>query len=185
MRAAVGGRFRLRRTVGSWAEMDARACVIRDTNGTLTRMIGGLTDISERVALEERLRNAQRLEAIGKLTGGIAHDFNNLLTIVLGNAETFSELLEHDPQKRELARMVASAAERGAELTQRLLAFARKQSLSPRAVDLNRLVQGVIQMLGRVLGGSVSLQFTPGEQLDDALVRSWRNLIWSLLATQY
>ncbi|MDP3516447.1 MAG: response regulator [Pseudohongiella sp.] len=163
-------RYRLLRTDGSWAEVDARARVIRDNNGKPIRMIGGLTDISERVALEERLRNAQRLEAIGKLTGGIAHDFNNLLTIVLGNAETLSELLEHDPPKRDLARMVVSAAERGAELTQRLLAFARKQSLSPRAVDLNQLVQGVNLMLDRVLGASVSLQFKPGEHLPAAMV---------------
>lgn len=163
-------RYRLRRADGSWAEVEDRAQLIRDHNGKAIRMIGGLTDISERIALEERLRNAQRLEAIGKLTGGIAHDFNNLLTVVLGNAETLSELLEYDVQKRDLARMIVSAAERGAELTQRLLAFARKQSLSPRAVDVNQLLQGVNLMLDRVLGASVNLTFRPGEHLPAAMV---------------
>ncbi|TFH74944.1 response regulator [Gammaproteobacteria bacterium LSUCC0112] len=163
-------RYRLRRADGSWAEVEDRAQLIRDNNGKAIRMIGGLTDFSERIALEERLRNAQRLEAIGKLTGGIAHDFNNLLTVVLGNAETLSELLEYDVQKSDLARMIVSAAERGAELTQRMLAFARKQSLSPRAVDVNQLLQGVNLMLDRVLGASVKLTFRPGEHLPAAMV---------------
>lgn len=163
-------RYRLRRADGSWADVEARAKLVRNTDGKAIRMIGGLTDISERIALEERLRNAQRMEAIGKLTGGIAHDFNNLLTVVLGNAETLSELLEHDVQKRDLARMVVSAAERGAELTQRLLAFARKQSLSPRPVDINQLLLGVNLMLDRILGASVILEFRPCEHLSAAMV---------------
>lgn len=162
--------YRLRRADGTWASVEDRAQLIRDEHGDAVRMVGGLTDVSERTALEERLRNAQRLEAVGQLTGGIAHDFNNLLTIVLGNAETLAELLEHDTKKRELARMIIGAAERGAELTQRLLAFARKQSLSPRAVDLNQLLRALSLMLDRVLGASVKLVFEPGENLPAASV---------------
>lgn len=145
-------------------KLEEKSLQLSETNKKLA------DDIIRREKTEAALRDAQRLEAIGKLTGGIAHDFNNLLTIVLGNAETLSELLEHDPQKRDLARMIVSAAERGAELTQRLLAFARKQSLSPRAVDLNQLLQGINLMLDRVLGVSVSLQFKPGEQLPAVMV---------------
>lgn len=162
--------YRLRRADGSYASVEDRAQLIRDEQGNAVRMVGGLTDVSERAALEERLRNSQRLEAVGQLTGGIAHDFNNLLTIVLGNAETLAEILEHDPKKRDLARMIIGAAERGAELTQRLLAFARKQSLSPRAVDLNQLLRGLNLMLDRVIGPAIVLDFKAGKDLPAAMV---------------
>lgn len=162
--------YRLQRADGSWASVDDRARLLRDENGIAIRMVGGLTDVSDRAALEERLRNSQRLEAVGQLTGGIAHDFNNLLTIVLGNAETLAEILEHDTQKRDLARMIIGAAERGAELTQRLLAFARKQSLSPRAVDVNQLLKGLNMMLDRVIGPAILLEFRPAKQLPAAMV---------------
>lgn len=162
--------YRLRRADGSWALVEDKGLLIRDTEGVATRMVGGLTDVSERAALEDRLRNAQRLEAVGQLTGGIAHDFNNLLTIVLGNGETLLEMLAADPQKRDLARMIVGAAERGAELTQRLLAFARRQSLSPRAVDINALLSGLGMMLDRVVGEAVQLRMSPARQLPLALV---------------
>jgi PAS domain S-box-containing protein len=162
--------YRLRRADGSWASVEDRAQLIRDDNGVAVRMVGGLTDVSDRDALEERLRKSQRLEAVGQLTGGIAHDFNNLLTIVLGNAETLAELLAEDIKKRDLARMIIGAAERGAELTQRLLVFARKQSLMPCAVDLNQLLRGLNLMLDRVLGDSIVLEFKPGKDLPAAMV---------------
>ncbi|MDO8907242.1 MAG: response regulator [Pseudohongiella sp.] len=162
--------YRLRRADGSWASVEDRAQLIRNEQGSAVRMVGGLSDVSERAALEERLRNSQRLEAVGQLTGGIAHDFNNLLTIVLGNAETLAEVLVDDTQKRELARMIIGAAERGAELTQRLLAFARKQSLSPCAVDLNKLLLGLNLMLDRVLGSTIVLVFNPAKNLPAAMV---------------
>lgn len=162
--------YRLRRADGSWALVEDKGLLIRDADGVAIRMVGGLTDVSERAALEDRLRNAQRLEAVGQLTGGIAHDFNNLLTIVLGNGETLLELLASDPQKRDLARMIVGAAERGAELTQRLLAFARRQSLSPRAVDINALLSGLGMMLDRVVGSAISLRIHAGRPLPLALV---------------
>src|SRR5690606_21104544 len=87
-----------------------------------------------------------------------------------GNAETLAEILEHDAQKRDLARMIIGAAERGAELTQRLLAFARKQSLSPRAVDLNQLLRGLNLMLDRVIGPAIVLDFKPDTELPTAMV---------------
>ncbi|MEO5669903.1 MAG: cache domain-containing protein, partial [Ramlibacter sp.] len=90
--------------------------------------------------LDSKLRESQKLEAMGQLTGGVAHDFNNLLTVILGNAEVLQEVLSDNKQLAASAAMVVHAAERGAELTQRLLAFARKQALAPTAVDVNRLV---------------------------------------------
>src|SRR5690606_15904397 len=114
--------YRFKRADGTWALIEDKGVAIRDSEGKAIRMVGGLSDVSERAALEDRLRVAERLKAIGQLTGGLAHDFNNLLTVVLGNAETLAELLEDDPKKRELAHMIVGAAERGADLTQRLLA---------------------------------------------------------------
>src|SRR5690606_22993483 len=112
-----------------------RGFVIRDQTGKAVRMLGSMQDISERREMADRLRHSQKLEAVGQLTGGVAHDFNNLLTVILGNAELLAEQLTDQQQLRLLAEMTATAAERGAELTSRLLAFARRQALEPRLLD--------------------------------------------------
>jgi len=114
--------------------------LMRVLNQTAESLQQQRQDIAE---LNERLRQSQRLEAVGQLTGGVAHDFNNLLTVVMGNAELLTELNRDDARQRVLAEMISTAAQRGAELTQRLLAFARKQALAPRVVDLNALVAGL------------------------------------------
>src|SRR5262249_2675471 len=98
-------------------------------------------DVTEKREMETRLRQSQRLEAVGQLTGGVAHDFNNLLPVIMGNAETLVEKLT-DPALKRLAEMTELAAERGAELTQRLLAFARRQALAPKAIDVGALIGG-------------------------------------------
>ncbi|WP_439580767.1 PAS domain S-box protein, partial [Elioraea sp.] len=97
--------------------------------GRITHFVAVERETTERHRLEERLRQSQRLEALGQLTGGVVHDFNNLLTVILGNAETLADDLAHDDRLRRLAEMTANAAERGAELTDRLLAFARRRPL--------------------------------------------------------
>ena len=94
--------------------------------------------------LHDRLRQSQRLEAVGQLTGGIAHDFNNLLTVVLGNAELLAEQAADRPLDRQLAETIAAAAQRGAVLTRQLLAFARKQALDPRVTDISQLLAAQI-----------------------------------------
>ena len=127
----------------------------------------------QRIAIEElnvRLRESQRLESVGQLTGGVAHDFNNLLTVILGNAEVLRERLVIDPKLASLADMVVDAAERGAQLTQRLLAFARKQPLEPQAVDVNQRVADMDAMLRRTLGEHIEIEFTRGAGLWPALV---------------
>jgi signal transduction histidine kinase/CheY-like chemotaxis protein len=124
-------------------------------------------DIDE---LNERLRRAQRLEAVGQLTGGVAHDFNNLLTVVLGNAELLVEMNTQQPQQRKLAEMISAAAQRGAELTKRLLAFARKQALVPRVVALNPLVAGLDPLLRRTLGEHIEIELIRAAGLWPALV---------------
>jgi CheY-like chemotaxis protein len=92
------------------------------------------------------------MKAIGQLTGGVAHDFNNLLTVILGNAEVLTDELKGNARLRALAELTQSAAERGAELTNRMLAFARQQALEPQAIDVNKLIAGMDGMLRRTLG---------------------------------
>lgn len=135
-----------------------RGSVIRDESGRAVRMVGSMLDVSPQRELEDRLRQAQKLEAIGQLTGGIAHDFNNLLTVIAGSAELLCDTLEPDQQPRVFAEMIATAAQRGAELTSRLLAFGRKQPLQPKMVDLGELTAAMEAMLVRTLGAQIDIK---------------------------
>jgi CheY-like chemotaxis protein len=103
------------------------------------------------------LRQSQRLEGMGKLTGGIAHDFNNLLGVIIGNAEVLLDALQSRSEEAEQAREILNSALSGAELTRRLLAFARRQPLQPRRIDLNSLLQGQVGMLRRILGETIDV----------------------------
>ncbi len=113
-------------------------------------------DITERKRVREQLHQALKMEAIGRLTGGVAHDFNNLLTVVLNNAELLRDRLGGDAGQP--AEAVIRAALRGAELTQRLLAFARQQPLSPKVVDASALLAGMTDMLSRTLGETIRIE---------------------------
>lgn len=163
-------KYRFRRRDGKWAHVVDRGTVLRDEEGNAVRMVGGITDITERLSLEEQLRQSQRLESVGHLTGGIAHDFNNLLTVVLGNAEFLIEELAGNPDLLPFAEMIGKAAGRGAELTHRLLAFARRQALQPQSVDVNALIWGMKDMLRRTLGEHVEVELATGDQLWNAFV---------------
>ena len=149
--------YRFLKADGSEARVIDRGLVIRDANGVGHRMLGSMTDVTARMAMEAQLREAQKLEAVGKLTGGIAHDFNNLLTVIIGTVESLAERLAHDPESVMLAETTAAAAQRGAELTSRLLAFARQQPLEPRTIDVARLVTDFDPILRRTLSGAVDL----------------------------
>jgi PAS domain S-box-containing protein len=162
--------YRFLRRDGSVARVAHRGFVIRDEQGRALRIVGGMTDITERIALEERLRESQRLESMGQLTGGVAHDFNNLLTVILGNAELLGEELAGNARLSGLSEMISGAAQRGAELTQRLLAFARRQALEPQVIDVNRLVSGMQGLLHRTLGEDIEVVLEPGDGLWRALV---------------
>ncbi len=109
----------------------------------------------ERQRAEEMLRQSQKLEAVGKLTGGIAHDFNNLLGVIIGNIELMQDALADRPELAEQAREILDSALSGAELTRRLLAFARQQPLQPRIIDLNALLPALVTMLRRTLGETI------------------------------
>jgi PAS domain S-box-containing protein len=126
-------------------------------------------DMTERMALEQQLRQAQKMEAIGQLTGGVAHDFNNILTVITGMTEMLGQAVAGTPQLRSLVKAIEEAAEHGAQLTQRMLAFARKQPLQSRVIDLNNVVSGMSRILQRVLGEDVTLNTSLGEGLWEAL----------------
>lgn len=164
------GRVQQRRKDGRPVTVEMHATLICDEHGLPQSSFAIITDITHRLALEDRIQHSERLEMIGQLTGGVAHDFNNLLTVMLGNAEMLTEDLRDQPHLHQLAEMTRSAAQRGAELTHRLLAFARRQPLEPAAVQVNTLVKGMDPILRRTLGGDLELEFIQGAGLWDAMV---------------
>jgi signal transduction histidine kinase len=132
---------------------------VRDASGAITRLQGSLQDVSERHRLEEQLRQAQKMEAIGKLAGGVAHDFNNLLTVVLSYSALALEVLKAgDPLRIEIEQ-IQLAGMRASELTRQLLAFSRQQVLSPRVIDLNQVLSNLEKLLHRLLGEDITLSY--------------------------
>jgi PAS domain S-box-containing protein len=125
---------------------------------------GFIRDLTARVKMEQDLRQAQKMEAIGQLTGGIAHDFNNLLTVISGNLEMLERRLT-DAEHREILNEAQEASKLGAELTKRLLAFGRRQSLNPKPTDLNALAGGMAELLRRSLGTTVEIEIRLSEGL--------------------
>ncbi len=130
---------------------------IRDPSGATSYFVGILSDETERVQLASQLRQAQKMESLGHLTGGVAHDFNNLLAVILGNSEILFEELE-DPELKATAELVMTTAEKGADLTQRLLAFGRRQALHPEPLELGAVIGSLSEMLNRTLGNQVTLE---------------------------
>ncbi|HXP15601.1 MAG TPA: ATP-binding protein [Terriglobales bacterium] len=122
-------------------------------------------DVTERRALEQQLRQAQKMEAIGRLAGGIAHDFNNLLMVISGYSEFLLDRMGPDPTLRSHAQEIANAAERATSLTRQLLAFSRKQMLAPKVVDLNGVVTENLKMLTRLIGEDIDLVMVPGSDI--------------------
>ena len=122
-------------------------------------------DITMRKDIEEQLRQSQKMEAIGQLTGGLAHDFNNLMMVVIGNLDRLDSTLVGNQPAREMAHSALSAALRGSELTRKLLAFARKQSLQSTVVDLNELVASMTSLLDRTLGEKIQVAVRIGREL--------------------
>ncbi|MDE2062746.1 MAG: PAS domain S-box protein, partial [Bradyrhizobium sp.] len=114
-------------------------------------------DLTEKQAAEAQFRQAQKMDAIGQLTGGVAHDFNNILTVITGTIGILADAVAEDPQLSAIAKMIDDAAERGASLTKHLLAFARKQPLQPREIDVNALVIETIKLLRPTLGEHVQI----------------------------
>ncbi|MCQ9375088.1 PAS domain S-box protein [Methyloversatilis sp. XJ19-13] len=164
------GEITQRRKDGSSLTVEGHWTLLTDADGKPKSILAINTDITHRLAVEAQLEQAQRLEAVGQLTGGVAHDFNNLLTVILGNSELLMEKLADNDRLRMLAEMTRTAAQRGADLTHRLLAFSRRQALEPRSVDTHGVLLGMHDMLRRTLGENIEIEFRHGSGLWRALV---------------
>ena len=154
-----------------WTRQDGSAMVarvsgrpIRDTHKTLSFELYA-EDITEQRALEQQLRQSQKMEAVGRLAGGIAHDFNNLLMVISGYCEFLLQTLVPEPSLRGFAQEIANAADRATSLTRQLLAFSRKQVLTPKVLDLNAIVSEHLKMLPRLIGEDIDLVTLPAEGL--------------------
>ncbi|MBI4775336.1 MAG: PAS domain S-box protein [Deltaproteobacteria bacterium] len=146
----------LNRKDGKQVRIEARTLPLTLSGQAL--VLGIARDITERRKLEDQLRQAQKMEAVGRLAGGIAHDFNNLLTVILGNAEVALMDCGADEPLREILDQILKAGDRAAALTRQLLAFSRKQLLQPTALNLNDMVRNMEKMLRRIIGEDVEVR---------------------------
>ncbi|MBR1150546.1 ATP-binding protein [Bradyrhizobium sp. JYMT SZCCT0428] len=134
-------------------ELGGLMTLLNDTAESLERQRAAIDE------LNQKLSQSQKMEAMGQLTGGVAHDFNNLLTVILGNAEYLAEKLAANRELHSIADSIATAAERGSDLTRSLLAFARKQPLTPQDIDIGQKILGMEQLLRRTLGEHIECEF--------------------------
>ena len=158
---------KITRTDGAIRDVAATWSVIPGHEDTYARILLCSLDMTEHLQSEEALRHAQKMEAVGQLTGGVAHDFNNLLTVIGGNVDLMEVGRDFDPA---LATPIKKAVNRGAELTQRLLAFSRKQPLAPQTVDIGTLVSDMSELIARSLGDEITVEISLDPDLWRALV---------------
>jgi PAS domain S-box-containing protein len=151
------GRFVNRKKDGTLYHAECTISPIHDSWGHLTGYVSATRDVTGRLRMEEQLRQAQKMEGIGRLAGGVAHDFNNLLTVIAGYSGLLEERLSSGDPLMEYARQITRASEHAASLTRQLLTFSRKQSIKPRPIDVNELVGGMKQMLQRLVGEDVEV----------------------------
>lgn len=162
--------YRFIRKDNSVAIVEEHGFVIRDKDGVAIRLIGGMTDITQKRQLEDQLSHAQRLQTVGELTGGVAHDFNNLLTVIQGNAELLAEDDSLDGEQRPLVGMISDASQRAAELVRRLLAFARKQPLTPQRTDIAELITGIRTLVRQAIPERISLKLITEPDLPTVII---------------
>ncbi len=141
---------------------------IRDAGGKvigISKIARDRSQVIKNQQLEEQLRQAQKLESLGRLAGGVAHDFNNLLMVISSYGEMLQERLRLDSDAQKYTQQILHASERAASLTQQMLAFSRKQVLAPRVIDLNATVEETAKMMKRLIGEDIELVFRPGKPL--------------------
>lgn len=154
----VGVECRTRAPGLRWLRVNARG--LRAGDGRLVAIEGFVTDVTEQRRLQEQFLHAQKMEALGRLAGGVAHDFNNLLFVIGGYAAVLQKRLETDPAAHKALEEIGKATERAAALTRKLLAFARRQPVDQRPVCVDDLLEGMRDMLGRLLGEDVALEMS-------------------------
>ncbi|WP_456712037.1 PAS domain S-box protein [Bradyrhizobium sp. USDA 4353] len=146
----------VKRRDGREFKAEASVTALKTRNGFVLNSF--FRDLTDKIATEERIRQSEKMEAIGQLTGGIAHDFNNILTVITGTIEILAAAVAKEPQLAAITRMIDEAAARGADLTQHLLAFARRQPLQPREVDVNTLIIDTAKLLRPTLGEQIEIE---------------------------
>jgi len=152
-------RVKRRRKDGTLIDISFDGAAMREGGGRVRAVAYALTDITERNKLELQLRQSQKLDAIGQLTGGVAHDFNNVLSVITGTIDILADGVADRPELAEIARLISEAADRGAELTGRLLAFARRQPLQPRVTDIRVIAEEAANLLRPTLGEQVEIEW--------------------------
>jgi len=155
---------------GSFKHFHDQAVLVKDGDDGTTEFAGTLTDVSEQRLLESRLLQAQKMDAIGQLTGGIAHDFNNLLSAVLGGLHLLERRVALEGRDQLIVDQMRHAAEQGAELVRRMMAFARKQELTPSSVDPRSLFSSVAGLVEHALAGTIEVDWSCAEEVDNLFV---------------
>ncbi len=143
---------------------------VRNTAGRVTAVIEMVEDITERTALESRLRQVWKLESTGRLAGGVAHEYNNMLSVILGYAELAMDKVAPDGPVSEDLQEIISAADRSTQITRQLLAFSRNQVIAPRLIDVNTVVKKILKTLTHLIGKNVDLVWRPGKELNPVLM---------------
>jgi PAS domain S-box-containing protein len=160
--------YRWRHADGKYRHYLDQTVELPDEGEGRRRAAGTFLDVTDRKELESQLVQAQKMDAIGKLTGGIAHDFNNLLAAVIGGLSVIERRMELQPEQQRVLDMTKRAAEQGSELVRRLLAFARRQKLEPQRISLGALREAVSDLLTHTLGGLVKIEWRTGDGVWDA-----------------
>ncbi len=159
------GRITNQRKDGTRYTVEATISPVVDQTGQTINYVAVNRDITAKLALEDQLRQAQKMEAVGRLAGGVAHDFNNMLSVIIGHADMLLEEMGPDEPCYASLSEIKSAGQRSAALTRQLLAFARKQTVAPKVIDLNETMAGMATMLRRLIGEDIQLVWMPGNKL--------------------
>jgi two-component system, cell cycle sensor histidine kinase and response regulator CckA len=157
--------YRMRRKSGTWLILESTTNAVLNSSGAVEKLVIVNRDITDRKHLEEQYRQAQKMEAVGRLSGGVAHDFNNLLGVIIGYSEFLQERLEEENPLRTSVDEILKAGHRAASLTRQLLAFSRQQVLDPKVLDLNNVVSDMEKLLRRLIGEDMELIILRGSAI--------------------
>ena len=159
------GRLINKRKNGELYSEDCTITPVIDATGQIINYVAVKRDISETLRLESQFQQAQKMESVGRLAGGVAHDYNNILSVVIGYSElALQQIRQDDPLYGDL-HQILKAAERSRDITRQLLAFARKQTITPEVLDLNAAIEGMLRILRRLIGEDIDLAWMPGGNL--------------------